>query len=175
MNNHGKQKKWGIRAIGNNSKGTTILEMGFLMAPFVLLLVAVFEFGWYFLQEHTLQYATREGMRLALVGGVLNDAQGNPLSREDSIIQIIQEKAAAVMDIPTQNIKIFQVGNNYSSPSGSETAPNNVGNAADYMRVAVWYDHQFFTPLVGGLFSGDGTIRLEAQGTYRNELFDTGV
>jgi len=149
--------------------------MGLLIAPFMLLMVGLFEFGSYFLQEHTLQYATREGMRFALVGGILQDDQGNPLSREASIIKTIRDEASTVMDIPQANIHIFQVGNNYSNPAGYETGPNNVGNPADYMRVVVTYNHQFFTPLVGDLLSSNGTVTLQAQGTYRNELFNTGV
>jgi len=175
MKDHKKQKKhWPFLRWGN-SRGTTTLEMGLLIAPFMLLMVGLFEFGSYFLQEHTLQYATREGMRFALVGGVLQDAQGNPLSREDSIIKTIRDTASTVMDIQPANIHIFQVGDNYSNPVGYETAPNNVGNPADYMRVVVTYDHQFFTPLIGDFFSTDGTVTLQAQGTYRNELFNTGV
>lgn len=149
------------------------MEMAFLLLPFIVLLVAVLEFGWYFLHEHTLQFATREGMRLALVGGVLTDpVTGNPLSREDSIIKQIQDSAAWVMDIPQGNIKIFQVGNNYENPQGWETAAPNAGNPADYMRVVVWYDHEFLTSLVGEFFTDDNQIRMQAQGTYRNELFN---
>ena len=86
-------KRW------KNSRGNMMTEMGLLLFPFILLLTSVFEFGWYYLHEHTLQHATREGMRLALVGGIVNDGQGNSLSREDSIIQTIQENASFVMTI----------------------------------------------------------------------------
>lgn len=150
-------------------------EMGFLLLPFLLLIMAVVEFGWFYLHEHTLQYATREGMRLALVGGILTDGQGQPLSREDSIIQTIQQSAAWIMDIPQSNIHIFTVGNNYDNPEGWETAAPNAGNPADYMRVVVDYEHTFLTPLISHLFSDDGTFLMRAQGTYRNELFQTGV
>ena len=150
-----------------------MVEMGALLLPFLLLLFGVFEFGWYFFHEHTLQYATREGMRMALVGGVVNDEEGNPLSREESIIQTIQENAAWAMDIDESDISIFVVGDNYQNPEGWETAAPNAGNPADYMRVVVEYEHAFLTPLVGPLLSGgSGTINMRAQGTYRNELFD---
>lgn len=158
-----------------NAKGHTMVETAFLLLPFMVLLSAVMEFGWYYLHQHTLQFATREGMRMATVGGVLTDSQGAPMSREDSIIKTIQENASWVMDIPTGNIKIFQVGDNYSNPAGWETAMPNAGNPADYMRVVVQYDHRFFTPLVGHIFSDDNSIQMQAQGTYRNELFDVGV
>lgn len=150
-----------------------MIEMGALLLPFLLLLFSVFEFGWYFFHEHTLQYATREGMRMALVGGVVNDENGDPLSREASIVKTIQDNAAWAMDIESGDISIFVVGDNYQNPEGWETEAPNAGNPADYMRVVVEYDHTFLTPLVGPIISDSGSIRLKAQGTYRNELFDT--
>lgn len=175
MTKHSTQQYGFLRTMIRDSRGHTVTEMGFLLLPFLLLLMAVVEFGWFYLHEHTLQYATREGMRLALVGGILTDGEGQPLSREDSIIQTIQQSAAWIMDIPQSNIRIFNVGNNYENPEGWETAAPNAGNPADYMRVVVDYEHTFLTPLISQLFSDDGTFLMRAQGTYRNELFQTGV
>ncbi len=165
-----KTNSWGKSV--TNSRGSTMIEMGALLLPFMLLLFSVFEFGWYFFHEHTLQYATREGMRMALVGGVINDENGDPLSREASIVQTIQENAAWAMDINSGDISIMVVGDNYQNPEGWETAAPNAGNPADYMRVVVEYEHSFLTPLVGPMLSDGGTIKMRAQGTYRNELFD---
>ncbi|GJL66654.1 MAG: hypothetical protein NPIRA05_16250 [Nitrospirales bacterium] len=156
----------------NNSRGNTMMEIGLLLLPFLLLLSSVFEFGWYYFHEHTLQHATSEGMRIALVGGVTNDEQGNALSREDTIIKTIQENASWAMTINAGDIAIFKVGNNYENPEGWETAAPNAGNPADYMRVVVDYDHTFLTPFVGHLFSADGSTKMRAQATYRNELYD---
>ncbi|GJL49705.1 MAG: hypothetical protein NPIRA01_09320 [Nitrospirales bacterium] len=156
----------------NNPRGNTMIEIGLLLLPFLLLLSSVFEFGWYYFHEHTLQHATSEGMRIALVGGVTNDEQGNAMSREDTIIKTIQENASWAMTINPGDIAIFKVGNNYENPEGWETAAPNAGNPADYMRVVVNYDHTFLTPFVGHLFSEDGSAKMRAQATYRNELYD---
>jgi len=155
-----------------NTRGNTMTEIGLLLFPFLLLLSSVFEFGWYYFHEHTLQHATSEGMRIALVGGVTNDEQGNALSREDTIIKTIQENASWAMTINKEDIAIFKVGNNYENPEGWETAAPNAGNPADYMRVVVNYDHTFLTPFVGHIFSEDGSAKMRAQATYRNELYD---
>ena len=162
----------GIVKVLKKNNGNMMVETAFLMLPFILFLSAIMEFGWYYYHQHTLQYATREGMRMATVGGVLNDQQGDPLTREKSIIQTIQNNASVAMQIPEENIKIFRVGDNYSNPDGWEDAAPNAGNPADYMRVVVFYDHEFFTPLVGKLLTDDNSVRMQAQGTYRNELFD---
>ena len=165
-------KRFVQNSIGN-SRGNTMTEIGLLLFPFLLLLASVFEFGWYYLHEHTLQHATREGARLALVGGIVNDGEGNPLSREQSIIQTIQENASWAMEIQESDIAIFNVGNNYENPEGWETAAPNAGNPADYMRVVVDYEHTFLTPFVGHIFSDNGKASMRAQATYRNELYDT--
>ena len=160
-----------LNCYGGNERGTALIETAALMLPFLLLLVGIVEFGWYFLHQHTLQFSTREGMRMALVGGTLNDENGDPLSREDSIKQTIEEQSQWAMDIDPENIWIFQVGDNYSDPDDWETSLANAGNPADYMRVRVQYEHEFFTPLIGSFFSPDQKVTMEAEGTYRNELF----
>ena len=160
-----------LNRYGGDERGTALIETAALMLPFLLLFIGIVEFGWYFLHQHTLQFATREGMRMALVGGTLEGENGDMLSREDSIKQTIEEQSQWAMDIDPENIWIFQVGDNYSDPDNWETSIANAGNPADYMRVRVQYEHEFFTPLIGSMFSSDQTVMMEAEGTYRNELF----
>ncbi len=128
------------------------------------------EFGLYYFHQHTLQYATREGMRFATVGGQLLDDNGDPMDRTASIIKTIKDKASVAMEIDESNIKIFKVGDNYQNPDDWEDADPSAGNPADYMRVQVTYDHEFATSLIGGFFGQGNTITMEARGTYRNEL-----
>ena len=62
-NSHGIRKK-GIR-------GATAVEFALVLPIFVLLLMGIIDFGRYYFVQHTVQYATREGTRLGLVGGTL--------------------------------------------------------------------------------------------------------
>lgn len=156
-------------------RGNTTVEMGLLLLPFFLMFMGVIEMGWFYYHQHTLQYATREGMRLALVGSTLLDGEGNPMSREDSIITTIKEKTKEAFDPAELQIWIFKVGSNYESPLGWEELAPNAGNPADYMRIKVLFDHQFLVvPLISSFFNdGEGGITLGAEATYRNELFQT--
>lgn len=168
---------WGSFLFKGNSRGHSTIETSLLMLPFLLVIMAVMEFGWYFFHQHTIQYATREGMRLALVGEVLTDGSGNTLTREESIEQTIRQNASWALNGNDLVIQFGPLGANYSDPnnfSDPNEAPN-AGNPADYMRILVSYDHKFFTPLIGKLFNPDCSnncsVKLKAEATYRNELF----
>jgi len=150
--------------------GTSIVEFALILSLFFLLIFGILEFGRYFFVQHTLQFATREGMRLALVGRRLPDGQGGFLSRTESIIQTIRENASLAVDPSSLEIYVFPVAVDYSDPGNWQTP--NAGNPGVYMRVRARYTYKFVNPLIAALFP-DGEIVIEAQGNYRNELFDT--
>jgi Flp pilus assembly protein TadG len=156
--------------IGRRNRGNTIVEFALTLPIFILLVIGIVEFGYYFFVQHTLQYATREGMRLALVGRQLTDPSGTTLSREASIIKTIQDNVAIAVKPAAVNIYIYPVTSSYQDPSNWNTAPPTAGNPGDYMRVRSTYVHKLFTPLIGTFFTG-GSIVIRAEGTYRNELF----
>ncbi len=153
-------------------RGSTAVEFALTLPIFIILFIGIIEFGWYFFVQHTLQYATREGMRLALVGRTIADPSnpGNNLSREASIIQTIRDNAMLPAIRNGIVVSIYPVNTNFTDPTGWETQ-QDAGDPGDYMRVRSRYVHSFFTPLIGGFFSGGG-ITIQAEGTYRNELFN---
>jgi hypothetical protein len=167
------EKDWKVMFIRRapNNKGTTLVEFALVVPLFILLSFGIIDFGWYFFVEHTLQYATREGMRLALVGRKLTDESGNPMSREASIIKTIKDNASLAVDPSNLSIYIFPIGNDYSDPENWANLDPNAGGPGSYMRVKTRYSYNFLTPLIGAFFTGGNTL-VEAQGTYRNELFD---
>ena len=141
-----------------DDKGTTVVEFALVLPIFLLLVFGIFDFGRYFFVEHTLQYATREGMRLALVGRKLTDEHGNPMSREASIIKTIKDNASMAVDPSSLSIYIFQIGSDYTDPTTWETQPNNAGNPGSYMRVKTRYSYEFMTPLIGAFFTGGKSL-----------------
>jgi len=155
---------------GRKDRGNSVVEFALTLPIFIILVIGIIEFGWYFFVQHTLQYATREGMRLALVGRTLN-VGGTPLSREASIIKTIQDNATlAIKPSTAVQVSIYPVDNaGFIDPTGWETR-QEAGDPGQYMRVRSRYNHRFFTPLIGGFFSG-GAIVIQAEGTYRNEVF----
>ena len=157
------------RSDGRWRRGSSAVEFALTLPIFFLLVIGIIEFGWYFFVQHTLQYATREGMRLALVGRTINDPSGNPMTPIASIIHTIKINAAPAVDPALVNVSVYVVNpaQNFADPSGWQ-GTQDAGQRGDYMRVRSLYTHQLFTPLIGAFFTG-GDITIGAEGTYRNE------
>ena len=144
-----------------------MVEFALTLPVFIILVVGIIEFGWCFFVQHTLQYATREGMRLALVGRTLTNASGNPMTPVGSIIYTIRQEASLAVDPGSVLISIYPVGANFSDPTNWQNT-QNAGGTGQYMRVRTRVIHTFFTPLIGAFFP-NGTMTIQAEGTYRNE------
>jgi Flp pilus assembly protein TadG len=150
--------------------GNAAVEFALALPVFILLLMAIIDFGRFFFVQHTLQFATREGMRMALVGRTLSGVTGaNPAEiRANSIIKMIRDNASLAVNPATDiQIYIFPVTTSYSDPPNWKV--QNAGNPGDYMRVRSLYNYTFLTPIIGNFF---GAVTIRSDGTYRNELFD---
>ncbi len=154
-----------------NNKGTSAVEFALILPLFFMLILGIFDFGRFFFVQHTLQFATREGTRLALVGRTLNDPiTGNPMSREASIVKTIKDNAGAALDPSKLSINIYPLQVNYSDPVGWQ-GQLNAGAPGDFMRVRSQYTFEFVTPMIGSFFPPSRNIGVQAEATYRNELF----
>ena len=143
----------------NNHKGTTVVEFALVLPLFLMLIFAIVDFGWYFFVQHTVQFATREGTRLAQV------LSGDPETRIEAIITKIQENASLAINPDKLHIYIYPV--DPSNPVDQEI--QDAGDPGDYMRVRTTYTYQSLTPMISPLFK-DKTIKAETL--YRNELFE---
>jgi hypothetical protein len=152
-------------------RGLAIVELAIVLPLFMVILFAIFDFGMYFFVKHTVQYATREGMRVALVGKRLPDDSGDLMSREDTVISTIREKASFAVDASALSVYVYPVAVDYGDPGDWDDAEPDAGAPGIYMRVRSRYLYTFITPIIGAFFPG-GQALVEAQGTYRNELFD---
>lgn len=151
------------------TRGAAAVEFALVLPIFVLLLMGIIDFGRYFFVQHTVQYATREGTRLGLVGGTLAGDDGTPLDRTASIIREIRDNAGIAINPAELMISIFPI-TGYTDPTGWE-GMQNAGGPGDFMRVRTRYAYHFLTPFIGDFFS-NGTNIIAAEATYRNELFD---
>jgi Flp pilus assembly protein TadG len=151
------------------NKGATAVECALVLPIFFFLVFGTVEFGWYFFVQHTIQYATREGTRLALVGVQLQDKNGTYMTREASIIKTIQDYAAIAVKPNALQISIYPVAPGYTDPANWQTI-TDAGTGGDYMRVRTLYTFNFLTPGIKNFFPGGKTV-IQAASLYRNELF----
>jgi Flp pilus assembly protein TadG len=151
-------------------RGATLVEFAMVFPFLLLLMFGVMDFGFYFFVQHSLQFATREGVRLALVGRTINDVSGNPLSRTESIVRTIQSKASVAMRGSDVSVSIYPVDATFVDPA-NWTTTQDAGLPGSYMRVKSRYTYRFITPLIGAFVPGKSKV-IEVQATYRNELFD---
>jgi hypothetical protein len=167
-------EKWGVHrgSLGlarKHERGVTIIEFAMVLPLVFILMLSVLDFGLCFFAQHTLQFATREGVRLALVGRTIDDANGNPLTREATIIKTIQDKAAIAIPAAQLSISIYPVANDLKDPNGWQQE-QDAGTGGSYMRVRTSFDYHFISPVLKAVFT-DGALSLQAQSTYRNEQF----
>jgi Flp pilus assembly protein TadG len=155
----------------SENKGATILEFTLVIPVFALLIFGILEFGFYFFVEHTIQHATREGTRIALVGLKLQNPDNTYMTCEQSIIKTIKDNASFAVNPNDLQVSIFPVGPGYSDPSTWNTTVN-AGSGGDYMRVRVLYTFRFHPSFIGRFFPS-GTNVIQAQTLYRNELFSS--
>ena len=52
----------------SHERGGALVEFALVLPAFFVMMLSIMDFGLYFFVQHTLQFATREGARLALVG-----------------------------------------------------------------------------------------------------------
>jgi Flp pilus assembly protein TadG len=155
----------------HSGKGSTIVEFAMVFPMLLLLMFGVMDFGFYFFVQHSLQFATREGVRLALVGRTINDGAGNPLNRTASIVQTIRSKAAVAVRPAEVSVYVFPVDAAFTDPTVLDTLQNNSGPPGSYMRVRSRYTYRFITPLIGAFVPGGSKV-IAVQATYKNELFN---
>jgi hypothetical protein len=151
-----------------NSRGTALIEFAIVGSIFFMIIFAILDLGRYFFTQHTLQYATREGVRLALVGGRIR--QGDSLlSRKDSIVATVRQCAHTAVPPDQLSVNVFEVGPGYSDPEKWEET-EDAGDPGSYMRVKTRFFFVFLTPVA--VFFDHGGVLMQAQATYRNELVD---
>jgi Flp pilus assembly protein TadG len=141
--------------------GQNLVEFAIVVPVFFLLLCALFDFGYAFYAQMTLQNAVRQAGRFAVTGNRLPDPKhpGKDLSRVDSIINTAKDSALGL------DISGIQV----SSVAGGK---NSAGGPGDTVTVSITTDLHLVTPFIRELFGPQGVYRFTVNTSFRNEPFD---
>jgi Flp pilus assembly protein TadG len=147
----------------NNHKGLALVEFTLVFSlVFLPLVFGIIEFGWYMFVQHTLQFATRDGMRYGLVGKNLDGTSRAVADIKNRIVS----KASSAAALSVGNISIKQGGTTYTDPSGwGETSTNQSGV---YTKITTAYTYRSLTPIIGVLLNGKS---VQVEVVYKNEPF----
>jgi hypothetical protein len=146
-----------LRKIVRSTSGQGLVEF-VLAIPFVLFLfLGIFEFGRFYYTRLTMQHAVSEAARFAITGNVLPDTVGNPMTRANSIVEVIGRNART-LDLDVERIAID---------------PADAGGPGDVVRVSADFTFQFVVPGYRRLFP-DGELEFQVSTSMKNEPFVVG-
>jgi Flp pilus assembly protein TadG len=128
------------------------LELALAIPVVMVLFMGIFEFGRLFYARVTMQHAIAEAARFAVTGGTLNDAQGNPLTRAESIVAVIKRQAIA-LDVDVDNLTI-------NPPDG--------GGPSQVVTVSGDFSYDFVTPGIHSVFP-DAEYTFTVSTSLKNE------
>lgn len=152
--------------IKHRQTGATVIEMAIVAPVFLLVLLALIEFGTMFFVTLTMQYAVREGARYAITGQDNLDPATKKRQRQVAVIEKIRvsslgmyEKVAPAVSV---NGRSYEPGDYNSSM---------FGGAGDIIVLRLDCAWTVTTPLIARFFS-DGKYRFAVAATMRNEYFE---
>lgn len=155
----------GKRRLGARERGAAVVEFAIVASVYLLVLIAIIEFGVMFWASLTMQYAVREGARYAITG------QAEPAStRYLSVINKLQTSSMGLWGkvSPVITVRI----NNGAPVSYSSTTYTSgmFGIGTDVVVLQVDCKWPLLTPLIQPFFTG-GQYRFSVAATMRNEAF----
>lgn len=131
-----------IKCKNPRNKGQSLVETAIILPVVLLLVLGIIDFGIIFNNYILITNASREGARLAALGG-----------SDSEIVQAVQGMAAT-LDLAKMSVEI--------SPSPS------MRKRGSHVKVKVTYNARLITPLIDRLFA-DGTAKLQAESVMRVE------
>ncbi|QBE62205.1 TadE/TadG family type IV pilus assembly protein [Pseudoduganella lutea] len=146
--------------------GATLVEMAFVMPVFLLVLLALVEFGFMFFVTLTMQYAVREGARYAITGQKNLDPNAASQQRYAAVIQKIRDSSFGMYEKVGPVISVN--GTSYKSESYSNAMFGGAGSIIVLKLDCTW---TVTTPLISRVFT-DGKYRFAVAATMRNEVFE---
>lgn len=151
--------------------GATIVEMAIITPVFLLVLLALIEFGLMFFVTLTMQYAVREGARYAITGQNNLDPNTANQQRYAAVIQKIRSNSMGFYDqLGKDGVSgpvISVNGTAYSTGTYGNTMFGTGGSIVVLKLDCYW---KVTTPLVSVFFT-DGKYHFAVAATMRNEFF----
>ena len=135
------------------------------MPVFLLIFLALVEFGIMYFSNLSMQYAVREGARYAITGQSNLDPKAGNQQRYAAVIQSIRDNSMGMYDKVTPVISVN--GKTYNS---SQFSNGMFGAPGDIIVLQLDCNWVLVTPMLAALFT-DGKYHFVVAATMRNEYF----
>lgn len=150
-------RKLGPPAI-RSSRGVSVLEFALVCMLFFLLIFCLFDYCWLLFAEMNMQDAVREAARYASTGQHVTSPSGATLSRNDSIIQVLN---SLDMSATITNVNISSV----------EGGVGSAGGPGDTVTIQVNCMLPFLTGFISPFFGNSSSLSFTVSSTTKNEPF----
>lgn len=139
--------------------------MAFILSVFLLLLMAIIEFGAMFSNKMTLQNAVRQAGRYAITGQCIESNGSCSETRYNSILQTLETTSTGL-------INSGNVANDVSITCTNQGGgcPNGAGGPGDVITIKVTYPYPFVTPVIAPLFPNH-SYTIKVSSAFTNEPF----
>jgi len=144
----------GLRARLAGQSGQSAVELLIAIPIVLFVLGGIVDFGRHYHARLTLRNAVSEAARFAVTGQTLVDSLGNPLTRAESIVKTIQDKAAD-LNVAVSDLTI---------------TPPDGGGPGQIVTINATYRFYFVMPGIKQLFGG-GYVDFASATSVLNEPF----
>lgn len=142
-----------------------MVELALVMPVFLLIFLALIEFGIMFFSSLSMQYAVREGARYAITGQSNLDPKTSNQQRYAAVIANIRNNSMGMYDKVSPVISV-----NGKSYDTSQYSNNMFGAQGDIIVLQLDCAWPLITPMLAVLFA-DGKYHFTVAATMRNEYF----
>lgn len=126
--------------VQKNCKGQAIVEFAMILPILLLILLGIIEFGRFYNAWLMVTHASREGSRMASLGGTTLQIE----ERVDTVMEVLDTSRISVV-----------------------ITPSGVKSRGDMVTVKVTYDIDPLTPMIGAITGG--TLHLNSETVMRVE------
>ena len=137
-----------------NTSGQALVEFTMVLPLLLMLFFGILEFGLYFYTRVSLRHVVRESARFAVTGNVLSDSAGKPMSKAQSIEQLILTGAPSIQ----------------LTPSNITLTPADGGGPGQVVRIDVSYAYTAKLPPFVLIFP-KGRLMINVATVTKNENY----
>lgn len=140
------------RGLRRDRRGQSVVEFVIAIPIVLALLAGIVEFGRHYYTRLTLRHAVADAARFAVTGQTLTDSLSNPLTRAQSIVQVIRQEAYNL------NVQVSDIAIN----------PPGGGQPGEVVTISATYRYNFSMPTIASFFT-PGYVDFTVTTAMKNE------